>query len=46
MHFYQVKYFFVQKTYSLDVRNKPRMTNNVGAAENLGSSEYEYIIRF
>lgn len=39
MHYYPVKYFF-QKAYNLDVRNKPRMTNKVGTAKNLGSSDY------
>lgn len=36
---------FIHKTYILNVRNKPGMTNRVKAAENLGSSEHD-IIRF
>lgn len=36
---------FIEKAYSLDIRNKPGKINEVEVAETLGSSEY-YVIRF
>ena len=44
MHYQPVKKNYIEKAYSLDIRNKPGKISKVEVAETLGSSEYQILM--